>query len=135
MKKVIVIFLLCIFVQKGYSQIAFIANKGIEMNISIITAVSDIYTLETQKSANGVALVVFDLKTAPNDQFYAALGKSSTELKKIWMKMQLSGDGKAPTALASEDEMIAKVASTPGAIGYVSQAKVTDAVKTLFTIK
>jgi hypothetical protein len=135
MKKVIVILLLCMFVHKGHSQIALIANKGVEMNISAITAVSDIYTLETQKSSNGVALVVFDLKTVPNDQLYAAIGKSATELKKIWMKMQLSGDGKAPTALASEDEMIAKIASTPGAIGYVSQAKVTDAVKTIFTIK
>lgn len=135
MKKAIVILLLSICAHTGYSQIVLIANNGVDMNISGNTAISDIYTLETQKSTNGVALVVFDLKTAPNDQFYAALGKSATELKKIWMKMQLSGDGKAPTALASEDEMIAKVASTPGAIGYVSQAKVTDAVKTLFTIK
>lgn len=135
MKKVIVVLLLCIFAHKGYSQIVLIANKGVEMNISAITTVSDIYTLETQKSTNGKAIVLFDLKTAPNDQLYAAIGKSATELKKIWMKMQLSGDGKAPTALETEDEMIAKVSSIPGAIGYVSQAKVTDAVKTLFTIK
>jgi hypothetical protein len=135
MKKVIVVLLLCIFAHKGYSQIVLIANKGVEMNISAITTVSDIYTLETQKSTNGKAIVVFDLKTAPNDQLYTAIGKSATELKKIWMKMQLSGDGKAPTALENEDEMIAKVSSVPGAIGYVSQAKVTDAVKTLFTIK
>lgn len=135
MKKTIVILLLCIFAHSGYSQVVLIANKGVEMNVSTVTAVTDIYTLETQKSSNGVALVVFDLKTAPNEQFYTAIGKSATELKKIWMKMQLSGDGKAPAALTSEDEMIAKVASTPGAIGYVSQAKVTDAVKTVYTLK
>ncbi len=135
MKKFIIILILCIYVPKGYSQIVLIANKGIEMNVSAITAVSDIYTLETQKSANGIALVVFDLKAAPNYQFYIAIRKTAIELKKIWMKMQLSGDGKAPIAVETEDEMVAKVASVPGAIGYVSQAKVTDAVKTLFIIK
>lgn len=135
MKKLMILFAVCCFVQQGYSQIALIANKNVEMNVSAINAVSDIYMLETQKSANGVSLVVFDLKTAPKEQFYAALGKSGTELKKIWMKMQLSGDGKAPAALETEDEMVAKVASTAGAIGYVSAAKATDAVKVLYTIK
>jgi hypothetical protein len=105
------------------------------MKVTTNAAVTDIYTLETQKSENGVTLVVFDLKVEPKDQFYTALGKTGTELKKIWMKMQLSGDGKAPTTVVSEEEMVSKVASVPGAVGYVSQAKVTDAVNTLFVLK
>ncbi len=51
------------------------------------------------------------------------------------MKKQLSGDGKAPVALESEDEMITKVASTPQGVGYVTKQKVTDAVKVLFELK
>jgi hypothetical protein len=36
--------------------------------------------------------------------FYSAIKKSATDLKKLWMKMQLSGDGKAPTSLESEEQ-------------------------------
>jgi ABC-type phosphate transport system substrate-binding protein len=135
MKNILFIIVLFLFANSGFSQIVLIANKGVEMKVTTNAAVTDIYTLETQKSENGVTLVVFDLKVEPKDQFYTALGKTGTELKKIWMKMQLSGDGKAPTTVVSEEEMVSKVASVPGAVGYVSQAKVTDAVKTLFVLK
>ncbi len=47
----------------------------------------------------------------------------------------LSGDGQAPDALGSEDEVVNKVASTPGAIGYVSADKAGDNVKILLVIK
>jgi ABC-type phosphate transport system substrate-binding protein len=135
MKNILFIFILCLCVNSGFSQVVLIANKGVEMNVTTNTAVADIYTLETQKSGNSIALVVFDLKVDPKDQFYTAIGKTGTELKKIWMKMQLSGDGKAPAALGSEDDMVNKIASTPGAIGYISESKVTDAVKTLYILK
>ncbi len=96
---------------------------------------SEYITLESQKSANGKKLVLFDLKTELNEKFYIAIGKTSTELKKNWMKKQLSGDGKAPVPLDSEDEMLSKVSSTPEAVGYVTKQKVTDAVKVLFELK
>lgn len=119
----------------AFSQIAVIAHKDVALEISSVNAVRDIYTLETQKDKNGTKLVVFDLKSGVNQKFYDAIGKTATELKKIWMKMQLSGDGKAPEGLDSEDAVLSKVAATPGAVSYVSQEKATDAVKTLFILK
>jgi len=38
-------------------------------------------------------------------------------IKKQWMRFQLSGEGKAPETV-DDYEMLKKVASTPGAIGY-----------------
>jgi competence protein ComGC len=135
MKKPVLLILLLLCISNGFSQIALIANKGVELSVTSVTTVTDIYTLESQKSANGKKLILFDLKTELNEKFYSAIGKTSTELKKNWMKKQLSGDGKAPVALDSEDEMLLKVASTPEAVGYIPKQKVTDAVKVLFELK
>jgi ABC-type phosphate transport system substrate-binding protein len=119
-----------------YSQIAVIANKNVDLVLNTNTQVSDIFTLEVQMSKNNVPIVAYNLKSGDaQDKFYAALNKTPTELKKIWMKAQLSGQGKAPESLESESAMIAQVASTPGAVGYVSESKVTADVKVLFIIK
>jgi ABC-type phosphate transport system substrate-binding protein len=56
-------------------------------------------------------------------------------MKKLWMKVQLTGEGQPPTGVGSEDEVLSKVASTPGAIGFVSSDKVNGSVKVLLTIK
>lgn len=135
MKKNVLLLLLLLCVSNGYSQIVLIANKSVELSVTSVSSVTEIYTLESQKSASGKKLVLFDLKTELNDKFYSAIGKTSTELKKTWMKKQLSGDGKAPVPLDSEDEMLSKVSSTPEAVGYVTKQKVTDAVKVLLELK
>jgi K+-transporting ATPase c subunit len=47
------------------------------------------------------------------------------------MKIQLSGSGLAPEIADNEQAMQQRVASTTGAIEYVSESKVTDDVKVL----
>ncbi len=51
--------------------------------------------------------------------FYEELGRTPLEMRKLWMRVQLSGEGRAPVTLSSETEVAEKVASTPGAIGFV----------------
>ena len=46
----------------------------------------------------------------------------------------LLGEGDTPESLKSEEEMLTKVASTSGAIGFVSQSTVTEDVKVLAVI-
>jgi len=50
-------------------------------------------------------------------------------------KIQLSGSGLAPDIVENEDAMLQKVISTSGAIGFVSESKVTNDVKVLYVIK
>jgi ABC-type phosphate transport system substrate-binding protein len=136
MKKLLLVSMLLLGAAQGFAQIAVIANKNVDLAISKVGDVVDIFTLEVQKSKNGVQLVLFDQKGGSvQEQFYAAVGKSAMELKKIWMKAQLSGNGKAPEAMDGEDAVLAKVASTPGAVGYVSEAKAKGDVKVIFVIK
>ena len=125
---VIVAFSLCLC--SAQAQIAVIVNKSLNLSSLDKSTLTNIYQLET-KSINGTKLVVFDLKdeTQTKTKMYALIGQSPGLLRKEWLKAKLTGAGEPPTALMSEEDMIAKVASTPGAIGYVSLDKVNASVK------
>lgn len=53
------------------------------------------------------------------------------QLRQSWDRLVFSGIGQAPTEVASEEEMLARVASTPGAIGYLPRRKTHDRVRLL----
>lgn len=127
----ILISLVGIATTDGYGQIALIANKSVPVDSVDASMLSDIYLLVQKKWPDGSRIVLFNLK--PNveikDRFYNFIGKKSFELRKIWMRLQLTGEAKPPEALKSQDEVLQKVASTEGSIGYVTLDKVTDQVK------
>ena len=52
-------------------------------------------------------------------------------LRKKWNRLVFTGTGQAPTEVASEQEMLERVANTPGGIGYLSSGNSDDTVKTL----
>lgn len=138
MKKniLIVIAAVILFSISGYSQVAVIANKSVGESSITAGKAGDIYSLKTKTWSSGSGIVRFTLKaeSATTTKFFGAIGKSAADMKKAWMKIQLTGEGQAPEALGSEDEVLNKVASTPGAIGFISASKVNDKVKVLLTI-
>lgn len=120
-----------------YSQVAVIANKSVPDNSLTSAQLTEIFMLNKKTWEDGSKIVVFDLKVkeGTTEKFYESLGKLHADFKKMWMKLQLTGEGSAPAALASEDEVLSKVASTPGAIGFVNSSKANSTVKVLQTIK
>ncbi|MBI9071032.1 MAG: hypothetical protein JEY94_05510 [Melioribacteraceae bacterium] len=80
-----------------------------------------------------VKLFDYSIENSIKISFLGTIGKSSLELKKAWLKAKLTGKGNPPATVGSEDEMINKIASTPGAIGFISSSKVNDQVKVLAT--
>ncbi len=118
------------------AQVAVIANKSVADSKITVSKAADIYLLKSKTWSDGKAVVPLTLKTdnEASNKFFDAIGKSSMELKKAWMKLQLTGEGQAPEGLGSENEILNKVASTPGAIGFISASKVNDNVKVLLTI-
>jgi len=139
MKKIIVLtlFLAIIISVNVSAQVVVIANKSVsEMEISKSKLI-EIYSLSANKWKSGEKIVVFDLKSEgkTRNEFYSFLGKSPDDLKKIWMRAQLTGEGTAPKSLGSEYEILEKVASTPNSIGFVAADKVNASVKVLLTIK
>jgi len=53
------------------------------------------------------------------------------QLRLAWDRQVFSGQGQYPEQVASAQEMLSKIASTPGAIGYIKSNEVTDNVRIL----
>jgi ABC-type phosphate transport system substrate-binding protein len=121
---------------QAQAQVAVIANKSVPVDKIDKSTLIDYYARDIWIWNNDEPVTVFDLKTKSNvkERFYNFLGKSPSRMKSIWMKQMLSGEGKPPEALESENDMLEKVSSTPGSIGFISNSKVTSDVKILMEI-
>jgi ABC-type phosphate transport system substrate-binding protein len=53
------------------------------------------------------------------------------QLRLAWDRLVFSGTGQAPDTVSSAEEMLARVASTPGAIGYLPKSKIDGRVHAL----
>lgn len=53
------------------------------------------------------------------------------QLRSAWDRLVFSGTGQAPETVNSLEEMLVKVASTPGAIGYLTKSKIGGKVNVL----
>lgn len=75
---------------------------------------------------------VFEKGGATHEAFLKDyLGKSDAALQTYYRSLVFTGKGSMPKMLASDAEVVAYVAKTKGAIGYVSSAAATTGVKTL----
>lgn len=89
-----------------------------------------VFTMRMRQWPDGSPIRVFVLPDADplSDQFYRErLGMYSYVLRRAWDRMVFTGTGFAPTVVQSEREMIDRVRSTPGAIGYVRNRELSDA--------
>jgi ABC-type phosphate transport system substrate-binding protein len=83
-----------------------------------------IFTMRLRAWPNGPRIHVFVLPDSNplSDQFYREeLGIYAYMLRAAWDRMVFTGTGQAPTIVQTEEEMRARVRSTPGAIGFVSK--------------
>ena len=123
--------------EASFSQVAVIAHKSVPVDTIKKSELLDFYTADIKKWINGDKVIVNDLKPKGEVKkiFYKFLGKTPSRMKSIWLRNMLSGEGDPPEALKSEEDMLQKIAATPGAIGFLSHTKVDNNVKTLIVIK
>jgi ABC-type phosphate transport system substrate-binding protein len=135
MKNFIIIIIAIVFILiPVHAQVSVIANKSINETVNA-SKIANIYSLTLTKWSSGSKIVVFDNNSDIKTNFYKEIGTDQMSLKKEWMKKQLTGEAKAPEALGSDDEVISKVSSTPGAIGFVKSSSVNGNVKVLLELK
>lgn len=88
-----------------------------------------VFTMRVRQWPDGVPIRVFVLPDGHplSDQFYRErLGMYSYVLRRAWDRMVFTGTGLAPTIVQNEQEMIQRVRSTPGAIGYVRNRELSE---------
>ncbi len=116
--------------------VALVAHKAVSNTALSSREAAEIYRMEHNKWDDGSLVVIVDLATKSDvkAQFYNFINAKERELKNVWMRFILSGEGRAPTVARSEQEMVDLVANTEGAVGYVGAGFVTDQVKVLALI-
>jgi ABC-type phosphate transport system substrate-binding protein len=121
----------------AFAQVAVIAHKAVPDDTLSQSQLLDFYSGEIKSWSNKMRVVVFDLKPAggTKEAFYKLLGKTPSRMKSVWLKKMLMGEGDPPEALPSEEEVLKKVAATPGAIGFVGKAPATPEVKMIVIVE
>ncbi|MEM8487854.1 MAG: hypothetical protein AAF564_20050 [Bacteroidota bacterium] len=117
----LLIFAACGFPNNTEAQIAIATHKSVMVSELNEQELIDIFSLEESHWSNGGRIVPVELKGKSDikSQFYALIGRSPNEIKRKRLRIVLAGDGDPPIPAKSAEEMLAKISSTPGAIGYL----------------
>ncbi len=101
-----------------------IANMGLASSDLSRNEARLFFTMRLQNWFNDQPVKVFVL---PDDNpLHGAftktiLGLFPYQLRRVWDRQLFSGTGQVPVTVSNEDEMLRRVASTPGAIGYAER--------------
>jgi ABC-type phosphate transport system substrate-binding protein len=117
-------------------QVAVIAHKGVPLDTLSRAQLLDFYSCDIKYWNKALPVVVIDLKpqTEAKTLFYKFLGMPASRMKSVWLRKMLLGEGEPPAAMASEEEVLKKVASTRGALAFISMDQINTQIKTLLII-
>ncbi len=117
-------------------SVAMIAHPGTDVDTLTQRQILDLYTLEKNKWEDGSLVYLLEQKNETEAKlvFYDYIRKKPRDLKKIWMRAVLSGEGRTPKVVRSQEEVVQSVSEMPGALGYVNADLVTNRVKILAII-
>lgn len=113
-----------------YGAEVIITNPG---NATASVSKDDLDAIYQGKKANwpdGAKIVVVVQEGAVHESFLKTyVGKTPAQFAATWKKIVFTGKAKAPQECKNDADLIAYVAATPGAIGYVSDAAAPAGVK------
>lgn len=101
-----------------------LVHQDVEVAALDSTYLRQIFAMQVRKWPDSEAITVYTLpSTHELHQSFVIerLKIQPHQLDRIWNRMLFTGTGKAPTVVASEEEMVRVIKATPGAIGYVSE--------------
>lgn len=109
-----------------------IAHRGVAQNTLSVAAARAIFGMRQVQWADGTPIRVFvlpDSHPTHGGVCKERLNLFPYQLRQSWDRLVYSGMAQAPSEVASEEQLMNKVATTPGAIGYVRKVKPNDPVK------
>jgi ABC-type phosphate transport system substrate-binding protein len=111
-----------------------IVHRAVSASQLSVANARSIFGMRQVKWPDGGLIRVFVLPDS--HPVHAALCKERLNLypyqmRQTWDRLVYSGMAQAPVEVTSDAEMIARVAATPGAIGYVSRGGSNDKVREL----
>jgi ABC-type phosphate transport system substrate-binding protein len=109
-----------------------IVNNSVTITSLSKKAASDLFLKKTTKWSDGAAVLPVDLvdtSSTRESMSKSVHGKTTAAVKSYWNQQIFSGRDVPPVEKKSDAEVLAFVRSTPGAIGYVSEAASTEGVR------
>jgi TonB family protein len=110
-----------------------IANPSIKAEGLSASEIKSVFLGERNSLRDGTHVEPVLSKGGPAHEAFLKeyLGKSDDALQNYYSTLVFTGKGSMPKALHSDEEVVAYVAKTRGAIGYVGPSARTEGVKTL----
>jgi TonB family protein len=114
-------------------KVVVIANGSIKVDIISANDVKSVFLEEENSLRDSVHVEpVLEKEGAVHEAFlHEYIGGTDDDLQNYYRALVFSGRGSMPRELASDAEVVAYVARTKGAIGYVSSETAAEGVKTL----
>ena len=111
-----------------------IINPTVSEKTLSVNSLRSIFSMRLKTWPDGTKIRVFVLPD--DDRLHQSVAKEKLnvfpyQLRSTWDRLVYSGTGQAPIKVNSAEEMRAKVASTPGAIGYLWRANINENVNVL----
>jgi hypothetical protein len=115
------------------ADVKIIANSGVSASTISADDLKGIFLATKSALADGARVEPVLAKSGAAHEAFVKqyLGKTDAALQTYYRSLVFSGKGSMPKELASDAEMVAYVAKTKGAIGYVSSGASTAGVKVL----
>jgi ABC-type phosphate transport system substrate-binding protein len=115
-------------------EVVVICNKSVPADSLSKDEIKKIYLGKKTAWDNGQKINFVTLKAKEvHDLFLKEIiNKTATQFKTYWKKMVFTGKGTIPKDFDTEANLIAYVAATEGAIGYISSGTKADGVKRIF---
>jgi hypothetical protein len=116
-------------VVRASSSLELIVHPALAIQALPVATARSLFTLRLRRWPDGTSVKVFVL---PDDEpIHRAFSKQVLnvlphQLRRAWDRQVFTGTGQAPVQVQSEQQMLERVASTPGAVGYVSGATAAD---------
>jgi TonB family protein len=114
-------------------NIKVIANSNVKAAAVSVGELKSIFLEERRSFSDGTHVEPVLEKGGPAHETFLVeyLGQSNEELQNYYRSLVFTGRGSMPKALGSDPEVVAYIARTKGAVGYVSAETNTEGVKTL----
>jgi TonB family protein len=116
----------------GAADVKVIANPSVKADSISARELKSLY-LEEKSSINGTRVEPVIEKRGPAHEAFLRdyLGQTDDELQKYYQTLVFTGRGSMPKMVGSDAEVVAYVAKTRGAIGYVGTGASVEGVRTL----
>ena len=110
-----------------------IANRSTHAEAMNAGEVRELFTGTATRFKDGAPAVIVLLRGGPSQDAFLKeyIGKGDSSFRTGWRTLVFTGQASMPRSLDEEAAVVNYVASTPGAIGYVSRAVARDNVITI----